>query len=68
MNGRLKTARLVALALFGFLLLNFPLLSLADSEARVLGIPALYAYLLAVWALLIALIALIVRGSNGSGR
>jgi len=63
-NGRLKTARLVAVAVLGFVLLNFPLLSLADSEARVLGIPAPYAYLLAVWALLIALIALIVRGSG----
>jgi hypothetical protein len=63
-NGRLKTARLVAVAALGFLLLNFPLLSLADSEARVLGIPALYAYLFAVWAVLIALIALIARGSG----
>jgi hypothetical protein len=63
-NEGLKTARLVAVAVLGFLLLNFPLLSLADSDALVLGIPALYAYLLAVWALLIALIALIVRGSG----
>jgi hypothetical protein len=64
MGDRLKSARLVAVAILGLLLLNYPLLSLADSEATVLGIPGLYAYLFAVWALLIALIALVLRGSR----
>jgi hypothetical protein len=54
----------VAVAILGFLLLNYPLLSLTDSEATVLGIPGLYAYLFAVWALVIGLIALLVRGSR----
>jgi hypothetical protein len=61
MDGRLNTARLVAIAVFGFLLLNAPLLTIADSDATVGGIPVLYAYLFAVWAALIALIALVVR-------
>lgn len=59
-NGR-KSERLVALALLGLLLLNYPLLSLFSSEGRVLGIPVLYAYLFAAWTTVIALIALIVR-------
>jgi predicted tellurium resistance membrane protein TerC len=61
MDGRLNTARLVAIAVLGFLLLNGPLLTIADSDATVGGIPVLYAYLFAVWAALIALIALVVR-------
>jgi hypothetical protein len=61
-NGR-KSERLVALALLGLLLFNYPLLSLFSSEGRVLGMPLLYAYLFAAWVTLIALIALIVRRS-----
>jgi hypothetical protein len=64
MGERLKSARLVAVAILGFLLLNYPLLSLTDSEATVLGIPGLYAYLFTIWALLIGLIALVVRSSR----
>ena len=64
MHERLKSARLAAVAILGFLLLNYPLLSLTDSEATVLGIPGLYAYLFAAWALVIGLIALVVRGSR----
>jgi hypothetical protein len=61
MDGRLSSARLVALAVLGFLLLNAPLLTIADSDATVAGIPVLYAYLFVVWAALIALIALAVH-------
>jgi hypothetical protein len=61
MDGRLSSARLVALAVLGFLLLNAPLLTIADSDATVAGIPVLYAYLFVVWAALIALIALVVH-------
>jgi hypothetical protein len=58
---RRKSERLVALALLGFLLFNYPLLSLFRTEGTVLGIPLLYAYLFASWALLIALMALVSR-------
>jgi hypothetical protein len=53
--------RLVALALLGFLLFNYPVLSLFDTGGQVLGIPLLYAYLFVSWGLLIALMALVVR-------
>lgn len=61
-NGR-KSERLVALALLGLLLFNYPLLSLFSGGGQVLGIPVLYAYLFAAWATVIALVALIVRRS-----
>ena len=62
-HGR-KGERLIALALLGFLLFNYPLLSLFSTDGTVLGIPVLYAYLFASWALLIALVALVVRRSG----
>jgi hypothetical protein len=64
MKHRPKGERLVAVALLGFLLFNYPLLSLFSTEGSVLGVPVLYAYVFASWALLIALMALVVRGSE----
>ena len=61
-HGR-KGERLVVLALLGLLLFDYPLLSLFSTQGTVLGIPILYAYLFASWALLVALMALVVRGS-----
>jgi hypothetical protein len=57
----LKGQRLVALFLLGFFLLNYPLLNLFASAGQVLGIPVLYAYVFAVWALLIGFMALAVE-------
>jgi hypothetical protein len=62
MRPGLKGPRLVALFLLGALLLNYPLLELFAGDATVFGVPVLYAYVFAVWALLIALMALIVEG------
>jgi hypothetical protein len=63
--GRLKGQRLIALFLFGALLLNYPLFSLFAGPAVVFGVPLLYLYVFFVWALLIALVALVVeRGSD----
>lgn len=64
MNDGRKSERLVALAVLGFLLFDYPLLSLFSSDGRVLGVPVLYAYLLTSWALLIGLMALAVRRSG----
>ncbi len=61
MNESERSARLVAVAGLGFLLLNYPLLALFDRLARVFGVPVLWAYLFTVWALIITLTALIVR-------
>lgn len=63
MKGRLKGDRLVAVALLGFLLLNYPLLALFDSSRLVLGVPALYLYIFGAWALLIVIMAAIVGRS-----
>jgi hypothetical protein len=62
-HGR-KGERLVALALLGFLLFDYPLLSLFSTDRTLLGVPVLYAYLFMSWAALIALMALVVRRSG----
>jgi hypothetical protein len=51
--------RLVALFLFGFTLLNYPLLSLFKPEVVILGMPLLYIYVFGIWCLLIGLTALV---------
>jgi predicted permease len=56
-----KGQRLVALFILGCLLFNYPVLSLFNVAADVLGVPVLYAYIFAAWALLVALMALVVE-------
>jgi hypothetical protein len=51
-----QSQRLVALFVFGSLLLTFPLLALFNVGIRVGGIPLLYAYLFGAWGLLIGLL------------
>ncbi|MBI9084308.1 MAG: hypothetical protein JEZ11_11970 [Desulfobacterales bacterium] len=48
--------RLVALFLLGCVLFNYPILSLVNVNTLVMGIPLLYLYLFAVWAILIGLV------------
>ena len=60
----LKGQRLVALFLLGCLLLNYPLFSLFSGAGRIFGIPLLYLYVFIAWALLIALMALVVERSG----
>ena len=64
MKHRRKGERLIALALLGFLLFNYPLLSLFNTERTVVGVPVVYGYLFASWALLIGLMALVLRKSG----
>lgn len=54
-----RTKRLIGLFLLGYLLFNYPLISLVNLPALVLGIPLLYAYIFGVWVLIIILVALI---------
>jgi len=61
----IKGQRLAALFLLGFLLFNYPLLTLFAGASQVLGIPVLYAYVFLVWALLIGLMALVVEKRDG---
>jgi hypothetical protein len=57
----IKGPRLAALFLLGLLLFNFPLLNLFDRPVAVLGVPLLYAYVFAAWALLIGLMAFVLE-------
>ena len=61
MRQGIKGQRLAALALLGLLLFNYPLLDLFTGAGELLGIPALYLYVFAVWAALIALMAFVVE-------
>lgn len=60
----IRTTRLIALFLLGYLLFNHPLISLVNHPILIWGIPLLYAYLFGVWVLVIILMALIVRGNS----
>ena len=57
----IKGQRLVALFLLGCLLFNYPLLSLFGGRDEIFGVPLLYLYVFAVWALFIGLMALVVE-------
>jgi len=63
-RSSLRGQRLVALFLLGCLLLNYPLASLFAGTAHVLGVPVLYIYVVAAWALIIGLMALVVERST----
>ena len=58
---RAKGYRLAALFLLGAVLFNYPILSLANLNRMVWGIPLLYFYLFSVWGLLILLMVLVTR-------
>ena len=64
-RSRLTGSRLVAIFLLGSVLLNYPLLMLFNRPALVFGIPLLYAYIFAVWAALIGLMALVIERRRG---
>ena len=53
--------RLVAIVLLGCVLFNYPVLSLFSKPAALFGIPLLYFYLFAMWALLIGLMAYVIE-------
>ena len=53
----LRVQRLLALFASGWLLLNFPLLTLWDRDASLFGLPLLPLAVFAGWALLIAVAA-----------
>ena len=55
------TRRLFGLFVLGFILFNYPILSIFNLEAFLFGIPMLYLYLFSVWMLLIILIAFVTR-------
>jgi hypothetical protein len=61
METSLKGQRLIALFLLGCLALDYPLFALFAGSASFLGIPLLHLYVFFAWALLIALMALVIE-------
>jgi hypothetical protein len=61
MGAGLKGQRLIALFLLGCLLLDYPLFSLFAGPTQAFGVPLIYLYVFFVWALLIALMAVVVE-------
>ena len=69
MNGSQVTSeRLVALFVLAIVLLNPPFLLIFDRVSITAGIPVLYLYLFAAWAVLIVILALISEGSKPSSQ
>ena len=59
-----KNKRLVALFLFGLVLLNYPILSLFNINITIFGFPLVYIYIFGIWGLLIFLSALVMSRSK----
>lgn len=57
----IKIQRLAALFVLGSLLFNYPLLALFNHPALLGGVPLLYVYVFAAWAVLIGLLALVIE-------
>lgn len=55
----IKAQRLAALFVLGNVLFNYPLLALFNRPVMLGGLPLLYVYIFAAWALLIGLLALV---------
>ena len=56
-----RGARLACLFMLGCLLFNYPLLALFNVQGTTFGVPTLYAYIFFAWALLIALVAVVME-------
>lgn len=57
-------ARLICVFLLGCLAFGYPLMALFNVPGRILGMPVLFAYLFFAWGLVIALVALLMEGSD----
>ena len=60
----LRSQRLIALFFAAAALFNFPLLALWDRDALIFGVPLFPAALFLLWALLIALLALVIEAGD----
>jgi len=56
-----KGQRLMALFILGCVLFNYPVLSLFNLSADAFGVPLLYAFIFAAWAVLVSLMAFAVE-------
>lgn len=64
----IKGRRLVGLFLLGFVLFNYPIISLFNIEAELIGIPILYHYCFGAWLLVIVLIRYITRNQGRDSK
>jgi len=55
---------MIAVAALAVLLFGFPFMALFDVDTRVLGVPLLWAYLFVAWAIVIAIVAWVVRDAE----
>ncbi len=60
----IRGRRLVGLFLLGFVLFNYPIVSLFNIEAALFGIPVLYYYCFCAWLLVIVLIRYVTRNQT----
>ncbi len=60
-KATLTGQRLVALFALGWVVVNYPVLSVFDTARTWFGIPSLYLYVFGVWAAVIALMAWIIE-------
>jgi hypothetical protein len=67
-NKRRQTDRIITLVIVAALAFNYPLLSLFESSALVLGIPVLYLYLFVAWAVLIGLMRAVMKNPHPKRR
>ncbi len=58
---RVKGQRLIALFLVGSLLFNYPLLALFSTDGLIFGIPVLIVYIFFSWAVIIALMTIVIE-------
>ncbi len=58
--------RFIALFILGIILLNPPFILIFDRAATNAGVPVLFLYLFVAWAILIALMALIIERSDNT--
>ena len=59
-----KNKRLVSLFLLGAVFFNYPLLSIFNHKAYVLGFPVLYLYIFSLWCLMIVIMIVITTRRN----
>lgn len=56
-----QNERLIAVLVIGFILLNYPLLSLFSKVKLIFGVPVLYLYLFLIWIIFIGCVAIILE-------
>ena len=62
-EAKRQNERLIVLPIVGFLLFNYPLLSLWSREKLLFGVPVLYLYLFLVWIVYIVCVAFLLERS-----